>query len=188
MEQHYADLCDVAQKLDTELSSERSDLTALKGNPMWSALREHLPRSAIWKNLDRLEELRKEKERLEQMLNKFVEKQIESGAKKKLGKSPQEAGLGWRNIEALSTCIRDAALGVAEGLSNFDFHKISEDPKSDTVKMVKQLLRKAPTWKKYKDLSQLWVELERVQRILHDELMVIRFKRVVPGRCKYCPL
>ena len=188
MEQHYADLYNFAQKLDTELSSERSNLTGLKGNPMWSALREHLPRSVIWKNFDRFEELRKEKERLEQILNKFVKKQIESGAKNKLGKSPQEIGLGWRNTEALSACIRDVTLGMPEVLSNFDFHKISEDVESAAIKMVKEILRKAPTWKKYKDLSQLWAELERVQRILHDELTVIKFKRVVPGRCRYCPV
>jgi len=188
MENHYADLYNLAQKLDAELSSERSNLTELKGNPMWSALREHLPRSVIWKNLDRLEELRKEKERLEQILNKYVEKQIESGAKNKLGKSPQETGLGWRNTEALSACIRDAALGMPEVLSHFDCNKISEDAESAAIKMIKAILRKAPTWEKYKDLSQLWVELERVQRILHDELTVIRFKRVVPGRCRYCPL
>ena len=50
LEKHYADLCDFAQKLDLELARVGGSLLMLKNDPMWSALREHLPRSTIWKN------------------------------------------------------------------------------------------------------------------------------------------
>ena len=44
LEQHYADLYSFAQKLDLQLTMEGSTLDMMRGDRMWSALREHLPR------------------------------------------------------------------------------------------------------------------------------------------------
>jgi len=188
LEDHYADLCSFAQKLDSELSSERSKLAGLREDRKWSALREHLPRSVIWKSFERWEELLSEKSRQEQKLNEVVEHQIESRAKKNFDKAYQEIGLSRRMVEAISAHIRDAALGQPEDLTNFDFPKISEDEESDAVKLVKEMLDEASTWKELDDLRRLWTELERVRRVLSDELAVIILRRVVPGRCRYCPI
>jgi len=91
-------------------------------------------------------------------------------------------------VEALSLHIRDAALGQLEILKNFDFHKISDDDKSDAVRLAKEILGEVPTWEEFNELSRSWSELERVRRILRNELAVIRLRRVVPGKCRYCPI
>lgn len=188
LEDHYADLCAFAQKSDSQLSNDRNTLPMLKDDRMWSALREHLPRSVIWKSFERWEELLSEKAQLEQKLNGIVGHQIESRAKHNFTKSYQDIGLSRRMIEAISAHIRDAALGQPESVKNFDFYKISEDEESDAVKLVKDMLDEASTWKEFDDLSRLWGEFQRVQRILRDELAVITLRRVVPGRCRYCPI
>jgi hypothetical protein len=41
---------------------------------------------------------------------------------------------------------------------------------------------------KYKDLEKTKTEISRLVTKLREELAVIRLKRIVPGRCKYCPL
>lgn len=43
-------------------------------------------------------------------------------------------------------------------------------------------------WEEYRNLEQTVAEIGRVYRKLREELAVIRLRRIVPGRCKYCPL
>jgi hypothetical protein len=40
----------------------------------------------------------------------------------------------------------------------------------------------------YHDLEKSMAEIGRLARKLREELAVIRLRRIVPGRCKYCPL
>jgi hypothetical protein len=40
----------------------------------------------------------------------------------------------------------------------------------------------------YRNLEKTVAEIGRLGRKLREELAVVRLKRIVPGRCKYCPL
>ena len=60
LERHYADLCNFAAKLNGELDTKDGSLVLLREDPMWPVFREHLPRSTIWRNLDRWGSLKKE--------------------------------------------------------------------------------------------------------------------------------
>lgn len=44
------------------------------------------------------------------------------------------------------------------------------------------------TWKEYEDMVKLFAEMKRLKVILHEELTIITLRRIVPGKCKYCPL
>jgi len=57
LENHYADLCTFAQKLDSHVIGKSGSLQMLREDPMWGALREHQSRAKIWKNLERWESL-----------------------------------------------------------------------------------------------------------------------------------
>jgi hypothetical protein len=37
-------------------------------------------------------------------------------------------------------------------------------------------------------LKKCFLDLSRVEKKLNDEIAVITLRRVVPGRCHYCPL
>jgi hypothetical protein len=37
-------------------------------------------------------------------------------------------------------------------------------------------------------MRRLFAELKRVKSSLQEELAVIIYRRIVPGKCKYCPL
>lgn len=43
-------------------------------------------------------------------------------------------------------------------------------------------------WKEYADLQKLYTEFQRLKSKLQDELAVIIYRRIVSGRCKYCPI
>jgi len=186
--QHYKDLVAFALKLERQLNSDRGNIVTLKANPFWFALRQHLPRSAMWKNFDKWEHLLHERTRLEQILNNQVEKQVEAKSMSIFHRPHREVGLSVRMIEALSSHIRDAALGQPEVLENFDFHKISDNNKSDSVRLADEILSEASAWEEFSELSRFWSELEKVKRILRDELDLIKLRRVVPGKCRYCPI
>jgi hypothetical protein len=40
----------------------------------------------------------------------------------------------------------------------------------------------------YVGLEKLWAETKHTKRKLREELAVIRYRRIVPGRCRYCSL
>jgi len=44
LEKHYADICTFAQKLDSHITGDTGSLSTIKSEPMWIALREHMPR------------------------------------------------------------------------------------------------------------------------------------------------
>jgi len=62
----------------------------------------------------------------------------------------------------------------------------------DHVMIIKQILSdfelKIVDWEEYSHLQKLFGELERLKRNARDELAVITLRRVVPGRCRYCPI
>jgi hypothetical protein len=40
----------------------------------------------------------------------------------------------------------------------------------------------------YLSLEKTCVEISRLKAKLREELAIIRLRRIIPGRCKYCPL
>ncbi len=54
--------------------------------------------------------------------------------------------------------------------------------------IIKYLEKNIRKWKVLGNLRKTSDEINRLDRKLHEELTVIRLRRIVPGRCKYCPL
>ena len=54
--------------------------------------------------------------------------------------------------------------------------------------IIECLEQKIANWELYKKLFKANGEISRLDRKLHEELTVIKLRRIVPGRCKYCPL
>jgi hypothetical protein len=54
--------------------------------------------------------------------------------------------------------------------------------------IIEDLEKDIRKWKVFDNLRKTNDEIRRLDRKLHEELAVIRLRRIVPGRCKYCPL
>jgi hypothetical protein len=207
LEKHYADLGTFAQKLDSHILGDTGSLSIIKNEPMWSALKEHIPRSALWKNLDRWETLREDVRRADSELRRQLEPIV-------MGKSPLqfpvprgEVGLSMGIVDMLSAHFiftaqdesgldkrTDFKLDVADqGTTLIDYgpYTIGRAPNervAEVKNLVLDLMSEVTTREEHGEMSRLLARLERVKRELHDELLVVILRRVVTGRCRYCPL
>ena len=207
LEQHYADLCAFAQRLAAQLTTEGVTLLLPRDDRMWSALREHLPRSVIWKSLDRWEHIKDRIRQVESDMAKSFEEQVKSRSPLSFATPSQVIGLSGGVVSALAFHCKDMAQGQPGLLSRADFtsHQMERELADirlgafdigivqskqvpDIQKLVKELLNEVTTWDSYYELERLYTELKRIQGVLEDELAIITLRRVVPGKCKYCPI
>ena len=208
LEQHYADLCAFAEKLDSHLNGEEGSLSVLKQERLFSALHEHLPRSVIWKKLDRWEYVQGEIKRLKNEMKEAFKDLIKSRSPLGFMVSRGEIGLSEEGlVSAFLFHCEKIARGQQGLFSIADFELNHHDERvtyiqlgafyvgrvpNEQVSAVQKMVRKSTDeitkWQSYYDLEKLYFELAQLQETLKDELAVITFKRVVPGQCRYCPI
>jgi hypothetical protein len=207
LERHYADLCIFAQKLDSHITGETGSLSMIKDEPMWSALWEHIPRSAVWRNLDRWETLRDEVRRADSELNRQLKPWVRRKAPLPFPTPSGEVGLSTGIVDILSAHFKFTAQGETGLDKRTDFRLAATDQETtlmeygsytigrvpnervaEVKKLVLDLMSEVTTREEHGEMSRLLARLDHVKRELHDELLVIILRRVVPGRCRYCPL
>jgi hypothetical protein len=207
MEQHYNDLCSLARRLLSEVSSDDGSLWSMRDGYMWSALKEHLPRSPIWKNLEKWEETQDKIQQLRGSVSKSLEDLIQPES---LMKSIPVAIQGGKSIQDLlsASIINSSFLAREEtGVNEADFTLSSTDEESTDVELksyfiarvpndrvteflaeVINLLNRVTAAPEYLQMKDLLREREKAYKIIQDELTIIIFRRVVPGKCKFCPI
>jgi hypothetical protein len=207
LERHYEDLCNFAQKLDAQVPNEAGSITSLKEDRMWEALHQHLPRSVLWNNFSKREQLLDAIMQSEHKLQQSVEQQIKSRSSPKFTTLPEEVGFDKKSIDAIVTNVRLVAqekqglLGFTdfelipddEGLSiiqlgSFRIGKFLNEQVPEIEELMRNLLDEATRWPDCDEMRRSFSGLDRIQGILRDELAVITLRRVVPGRCRYCPI
>ncbi len=66
--------------------------------------------------------------------------------------------------------------------------KVPNERVAEVKNLVLGLMSEVTTREEHAEMSRLLTRLARVKRDLHDELLVIILRRVVTGKCRYCPL
>jgi hypothetical protein len=66
--------------------------------------------------------------------------------------------------------------------------RVPDKQVTNIKKLVLGLMREVTKREDHVEMSRLLTRLEVVKRKLHDELLSIILRRVVTGRCRYCPL
>ena len=207
LEEHYADLYGFAKKIGLELAGDGTNLPTLRNDRLWSALREHLPRSTMWKNLDRWQRLQGETTLSERGLEKRIKQLVKDRSSGKFPVAPHEVGVTADIIWALSSHSRAVAEGKPGIDMSTDFRTrpgderttgvslgevlIGRIPDNQVVKvkeMLGHLLQEVTTLPEHDDTRRHLDEQRRVRLALDDELAIIILRRIVPGRCKYCPI
>ncbi|MFC1916976.1 hypothetical protein ACFLX1_02480, partial [Chloroflexota bacterium] len=72
-------------------------------------------------------------------------------------------------------------MGIMEAKHSERCAKIVHDVIGDLESRIRD-------WEDYHNLEKTIAEIRRLGGKLREELAVIRLRRIVPGRCKYCPL
>ena len=207
LEDHYADLCGFGRRMALALRGERTDLATLRSDRFWSALREHLPRSNMWKSFDRMGHLQDEIKQLEGSLKREIEPLVRSRTPVKFPVTREEAGITDEIIPPLFLHSRATAEGkpgidiktafspraTSEGVTEIWLGailigKVADKQVSEVKQMVGDLLEEVTRLPEQGEIRRRLEEIGRVQQALDDELAIITLRRIVPGRCRYCPL
>jgi cell fate (sporulation/competence/biofilm development) regulator YlbF (YheA/YmcA/DUF963 family) len=211
LERHYEDLRKFADGLNSEILGLQGVPSSPDDDLMEAALRQHLPRSPIWTYISKRQTLQQRVDEEQQKLERGIEESVKADHRL----TPLiNAGLDgivpgviavlvaeakqWSHGNTEHT-LKDSLVmePVGEGLVNprFGFSHIGpmgESEAKDYVPIVHDVLDDLESSlrdsQEYRDLEKTIAEIGRLGGKLREELAVIRLRRIVPGRCKYCPL
>jgi hypothetical protein len=206
MEHHYADICNFAEKLKAHIAGE-DDISLFADDPLWLALKQHLPRSPLWNSLNRrgtlLERLVSTRNSLDTRLN------TEVGADTRLKPILSSGGIDvvpgmvkslafqveqWaQERKGLDTETDFRVRPTSDGKFSIEYGKfqlgnVNDEQQAQTVKDVLiDWQTKVASWEESGKMGHILAELQRVRLKLKEEFNTLTMRRIVPGRCKYCP-
>lgn len=206
LEKHYADICSFAENLRAALSGDtpKHISTSLRDDPMWTALREHLPRAPIWKTIEKWEGMADEFHLSLERLEDRIREEAVARTTLEIVSSRSEIGLSNGFVEVVSSHLRSIARGE-QGLKDLDYSNrdrqqgilvqlglfrialVPEAKVSSMQQTCSSLMDEAVQWEEYASVEKCIQEFLEIQRFLYDELTKIILRRVLPGRCIYCP-
>jgi hypothetical protein len=211
LERHYEDLRKFAEKLNSEITGVGNIPASLDDDLIESALRQHLPRSPIWniilKRKTLLQKVNEGQQKLETLLEEMVKADQKLMSLTKAGLDGVVPGVvavlvfevkQWLDGNTSHT-LKDSLViePVGEGLVNprFGFARMGIMKLEESKKYTKvvyevfgDLESRLKNCEDYHNLEKTIAEINRLCNKLREELAVIRLRRIVPGRCKYCPL
>lgn len=211
LEKHYEDLRKFADGLNSEILGLRDVPSSPDDDLMEAALRQHLPRSPIWTYISKRQTLQQRVDEEQQKLERAIEVLVKEDRRLTPLTDAGLKGIVPGVIAVLVTEAKQWSHGnighslkdslvmepAGEGLVNprfgFSHMGIMEVEHSERyVKIVHDVLEDLESrlrdWEDYRDLEKTIAEIGRLGGKLREELAVIRLRRIVPGRCKYCPL
>ncbi len=213
LERHYEDLGRYAEMLNSQISGVRIE-SVPDADLMKAALRQHLPHSPIWSYLAKWQSLRprlaeqQQKEKVEALIEQAVKAErrltplvdaglngIIPGITEALKLKADQWSHGYEGLNLKDNLLTEP---VGEGQVNLHygvFYIIDRmDPQhaDEYFKIVREALEALESClresEEYRGLERTISEIERLRRKFLEELAIIRLRRIVPGRCKYCPL
>ncbi len=208
LEQHYADLSGFAERLLSRIEQREGIRSSDNDEYLQNALKQHLPRSPIWTNVSRHEGLLEEIANLKQQIKNRVELEIDADVRLKSKLSADENGVipgikgalvfqadrwsqGHKGLDIDENLITEPAKEDGFVILRYGFSQmgLAREKKVATVrKVVRDFESRIRQWDKFLKLEKAYTEDKRVKQNLKDQLVVIRLRRIVPGRCKFCPI
>jgi len=206
LEKHYADICTFAENLMAEfvLSTLSEVPVTLKRDPMWKAMREHLPRSSIWRDITAWDRLVEGFRLSAGAVMERTRNEAEAKTGLRFVSSPNEIGLIEGLLKAILFHLQSLAEG-GQGLSDIRFSRtktqtgirlewgaftignVPEDKAEQVEESCLSLIKEATSWEENEALSKQIRELAKVWEDLKEEITRIILRRVVEGKCRYCP-
>jgi hypothetical protein len=206
LEDHYRDLLDTVRDIEKQVSSG-SPVSSEKDIPLMYGLHQHMPRSRLWGNLRKWNRTLQELAELESTSRIKIQKEIEVDGRLKGIVSQGGSGVISAAVDVLVHQVKQWARG-SEGLildRNFRLEMASEgrvrviygfshfgEIEESQVGIIKNVINdfelKMKHWTEYMEMEKLFNRLSRLGQVIRELLTVILLRRIVQGKCKYCPL
>ena len=175
---------------------------------MWRALQQHIPRSSVWKRLDRWQQLWERRAEVEEQTVHRMEGQIAEA--RELGSAVDTRGIELDH-DGLSKVVADRLKDVAvsdgtpvtpwavtvepgsQGLARLmcKATTCAAAPEAEAhyaKAFIEGLLSDLDGWPEANEMAKILSELKDVTEAASEELITITLRRVLPGRCTYCPI
>ncbi|MBN1160936.1 MAG: hypothetical protein JXA17_03180 [Dehalococcoidales bacterium] len=206
LEGHYRDLLDAVRNIEKQIASQ-SPASLEKDTPLMYGLRQHMPRSPIWENLRKWNRTLTEIVEIEDAIGKKIKREIEADGRLKDIVSYGAKGVIPAAVDVLTHQVKAWAYG-SEGLKidrdmnskkrdddkvslNYGFSHFGEIETShvDIIKaVIGDFESKLKDEQELLELEKAFNRLGRLKASIHETVTTILLRRIVPGRCKYCPL
>jgi hypothetical protein len=184
LEKHYEDLRRYADKLNSEIFGQTNYESSPDDDLIEAALRQHLPRSPIWGYLSRWKHLQQKVGQERQTLEQVIEELVKS--------NQRLAPLIDAGLNEIVTGI--TAVMVAEAKQWSDGNTAHSLKDNLVIEPAGESLVNPRFGFSHMGVMEVgrseikMAEIGRLAGKLRGELAVIRLRRIVPGRCRYCPL
>jgi hypothetical protein len=203
LEKHYADLLTLVDRLDSSVIQSSLPM-GIRDDRMWGALHEHLPRSPVWKLIEKMESLgddiRDIEKKAEQRL--LVEVRTENSFKLLSQSGVAEIELHDKGLLGamiyhlrqnppvkpnitISSFSDDRTTLYCEGC---DCALIPSGQLKKAREVTDDLMTQVYQWTEYEELQKTLRIRTKITGEIREELAILIFKRVFPGHCKYCPV
>jgi len=211
LERHYEDLLNYAERLNSRISGVGNVSVLPDDDLIEAALRQHLPRSPIWGYVSKWQNLQQatfeQQKKLETVIKETVSSNpkivaltkaglggVIDGVVAVLAKESEQWSHGNTEYSLKDSVVMEPAGEelVNPRLGAYHMGIMDKEPAERNMEIVVEVFGELePVLKEseeYSDLEKTITEIGRLGRKLREELAVIRLRRIVPGRCRYCPL
>ena len=212
LEHHYDDLRNYAEMLNSQIIGAGNVEPSQDSEFMEAALRQHLPRSPIWSHMSKLQSLPQKVDEQQQKVKALIEQAVEAESRlsplivsglngiipsieEVLGFQAEQWSQGNPGLNLKDNLLTKPAgeklvnlcYGVFYILDRMDVEH-TEQYKEIVRTALEDMESRLRESEEIRALEKARAEIVRVRRKLREELAIIRLRRIVPGRCKYCPL
>lgn len=207
LEKHYADLCSLAEQMDAVVAAEQR-VDASLNERMWSALRQHIPASMLWRSVDRWNKQLDERDALNRTLKERVRSLVRGdGQLAPLADSASPVALADGMTKALLFQVTNKRLGlpgldpknelrletIAGGgpvgyYGTFGLGQLNREDLEVVRETVTRLETAIAACDELKAVKKAEEDIAVLKQELQDHLAVITLRRIVPGSCRYCPV
>lgn len=203
---HYRDLLETVRNIEKQMSGETL-VSMEKEQPLMLGLRMHMPRSPLWENLRKWNGTLTELAELGDTIRTNVQKGIEADSRLNGIVSQGANGVIPAAVDVLVHQVKEWARG-RDGLKidrdihiektkdgrvrmRYGFSSFGEIEESQ-VEIIKAVLIDFESGLKdrseYLEIKKLFNKLGRLKASILEILTVILLRRIVSGKCKFCPI
>lgn len=204
LKDHYHDIHVVIKQIETCLSSEQSFDLDNSDDLRLKALRQHMPRSALLKNIRRfnngISEIGEKSDAAKDKINTSAEETIDKSA---IGTQQLKEGLinifvhqfeqwsrGYKGLNVTDSFFIESKENSIWTV-RYGFSHLGKFAKKDIVtlkNMIRDFEVDMRDWEELKELRSNYNNLRSVRNRVLKETSAIRMRRIFSGKCEYCPL
>jgi hypothetical protein len=206
LERHYSDLLQTVRNIE-KLVSDKEMVSMEKEQALMFGLRQHMPRSPLWENLRKwnrtLTELNESIDVIHNKIQEAIEADgrlngiVSQGAEvvipatvEVLVHQVKAWARGWPTLDTEHDIyVEKASEGKVRMRYGFSSFGEIEESCVETIRVVLiDFESKLIQFPEYLEIKKLYGRLGRLEASIKEILTIIQLRRIVPGRCKYCPL